>query len=375
MEYISKFKASKIDSLLTYVENTVKSQLADIDTIRSGASKGATAIQDVKTINGQSIVGKGNIVVEGGGGGVSSSEYFKTYPTMADYEADKANIEIPCVVMIQDTEEIVWHSPKGNYNAYYEVNQHYYDSMEQVLGASTDVVFPMLGIDGIPLTLASFMFSSFIVNGEEKITGDEYLDIEAGEENMFKTCSICVPFELDKTYEVSYTLKSQEELAEYGDILTEACSFVFAYSPLTKIIIDESWRNDYLEQVREASFAFFAYAKRFAPFLKEVTMNLEEYPFAEGEAEYGVIYGTEASIYLFRQDLSGTDTSPFSMAFADGDRVVKIPNGEGWGYAYEEGMSEEEMMQGGFIIGLTMPIESDEYLPPFNVERFDYGTI
>lgn len=44
-------------------------KISDLDSIRSGASKGATAIQEVKTINGQSIVGSGNITIEGGSGG------------------------------------------------------------------------------------------------------------------------------------------------------------------------------------------------------------------------------------------------------------------------------------------------------------------
>lgn len=61
--------------------------ITDIDTIRAGASKGATALQthqdisgkqdklvsgtSIKTINGQSILGSGNITIEGGGGGAS----------------------------------------------------------------------------------------------------------------------------------------------------------------------------------------------------------------------------------------------------------------------------------------------------------------
>ena len=48
-------------------------KIADLDTIRSGAAKGATALQEhqpLKTINGESIVGSGNITIEGGGGGV-----------------------------------------------------------------------------------------------------------------------------------------------------------------------------------------------------------------------------------------------------------------------------------------------------------------
>lgn len=49
-------------------------KIADLDTIRSGAAKGATALQEhqpLKTINGESIVGSGNITIEGGGGGVT----------------------------------------------------------------------------------------------------------------------------------------------------------------------------------------------------------------------------------------------------------------------------------------------------------------
>ena len=39
-------------------------KITDLETIRSGAAKGATAIQEVKTINGESIVGSGNIEIK-----------------------------------------------------------------------------------------------------------------------------------------------------------------------------------------------------------------------------------------------------------------------------------------------------------------------
>lgn len=42
-------------------------KINDLDAIRSGAAKGATAIQKVKTINGQSIEGEGDLVIEAGG--------------------------------------------------------------------------------------------------------------------------------------------------------------------------------------------------------------------------------------------------------------------------------------------------------------------
>ena len=56
--------------------------ISDLDQIRNQANLGATAIQSVKTINGQSIIGTGDLVIEGGSDvyvfnpeGVASEEY------------------------------------------------------------------------------------------------------------------------------------------------------------------------------------------------------------------------------------------------------------------------------------------------------------
>lgn len=57
-----------IDS--SYHDNTKQDVITDLDTIRSGAELGTTAIQQVKTINGESIIGTGNIEIQGGGGNV-----------------------------------------------------------------------------------------------------------------------------------------------------------------------------------------------------------------------------------------------------------------------------------------------------------------
>ena len=56
--------------------------IPDIATIREGAEKGATALQEhqqLKTINGESIVGSGNIVIESGSGGSSGDSKEKIY--------------------------------------------------------------------------------------------------------------------------------------------------------------------------------------------------------------------------------------------------------------------------------------------------------
>lgn len=58
--------------------NAKQDKITDLDTIREGASKGATALQEhqpLKTINGQTIVGEGNINIEGSGGSADLSGY------------------------------------------------------------------------------------------------------------------------------------------------------------------------------------------------------------------------------------------------------------------------------------------------------------
>ena len=55
--------------------------IADLEDIRSGAEKGATAIQEVKTINNQSIVGSGNIEINSGS--LTAEEVASTEPTPA----------------------------------------------------------------------------------------------------------------------------------------------------------------------------------------------------------------------------------------------------------------------------------------------------
>ena len=65
-------KHQDISHLATKIEVEDKQDnIADLDKIREGAYKGATALQEhqpLKTINGESIIGEGNIVIEGGSG-------------------------------------------------------------------------------------------------------------------------------------------------------------------------------------------------------------------------------------------------------------------------------------------------------------------
>ena len=70
-EYVTDSELSAKGYATTTQVAEKQDKINDLDSIRSGASKGATAIQEVKTINGQSIVGSGDIEIQGGGGKVN----------------------------------------------------------------------------------------------------------------------------------------------------------------------------------------------------------------------------------------------------------------------------------------------------------------
>lgn len=64
-----------LSGIIASIEQQIASKqdkINDLNSIREGAAKGATALQEhqqLKTINGESIVGSGNITIQGGAGG------------------------------------------------------------------------------------------------------------------------------------------------------------------------------------------------------------------------------------------------------------------------------------------------------------------
>ena len=106
--------------------NSKQDEITDLDTIRAGAAAGATALQSVpseyvteseltnkgyattsalngkqdkltsgtniKTINGQSLLGSGNITIDGGSGGVSQEAFDSLVNTVDNIDADVAQL-------------------------------------------------------------------------------------------------------------------------------------------------------------------------------------------------------------------------------------------------------------------------------------------
>ena len=73
MDFNSKHKSSEIERILDSVGGK-QDAITDLEEIRQGAAKGATALQEhqpLKTIKGESVVGEGNIAIPGGSGTIT----------------------------------------------------------------------------------------------------------------------------------------------------------------------------------------------------------------------------------------------------------------------------------------------------------------
>lgn len=82
-EYVTESELQGKGYATTAQVDAKQDVISDLDAIREGAAKGATALQEhqpLKTINGESIIGEGDITIEGGGGsgdleGYATEEY------------------------------------------------------------------------------------------------------------------------------------------------------------------------------------------------------------------------------------------------------------------------------------------------------------
>jgi len=265
---------------------------------------------------------------------------FISYPTMADYDADKANLTEECYVAIDETEEVFLHKLKPAWNAYYELEEAY------VNGLPGEVV-SMLG--GAPLTLRADLFKSFIVNGEERIAGNEVFNPQDP-----TSAAITVPFNVGDVYEVYFELK---DLSDYTVSSAEELVYTFLYSPLTKITLDKSFAsaND-----NGMPYALAIYGIQGCPSMREITFNFEADPW-KGNSDNVL---DVAAAFRKQGGLMGL----FGL-LTTGERIARIPNGD-WGEEYSEGMDESKA---GLVTAFTMNINSSWY--NYTIERYDYGTI
>lgn len=107
-----------LSSIIASIEQQIadkQDKINDLDSIREGAAKGATAIQEhqqLKTINGESIVGIGNITIKGGIDDAETAPYIKYVPqVLTESQKLQARINLGIEDLISDTITNVLNTP------------------------------------------------------------------------------------------------------------------------------------------------------------------------------------------------------------------------------------------------------------------------
>lgn len=108
----------------------------------------------------------------GGGEGITSSDHFKYYEFLSDYETAKENEEFvqPCIIYIEETDEVLYHMNKAQYMARFVWSSQFIEDMNTMGMPIVD----MMG--GIPLVFKTLPIISCTVNGVERINDFETIN-------------------------------------------------------------------------------------------------------------------------------------------------------------------------------------------------------
>ena len=285
------------------------------------------------------------------GGVPSDSPYFKTFATEADYLAVKDNLETGCIIYIEDKDNIIYHDViKANF--IYEVNEDYEDFCLTNLGTpANSIANATLGLaeNSVILTIASPLFSSFVVDGQEMITGDEYFDFtNLNEAEVFKNACIIMPYQLGKTYEVQAVFKSTDEIRGlFSDGFTNVVSqLLFGFSPLTRLTIDDNYLFVMsLTDENTISAHFFSLVGAYM--LKELTYNVESNPYIN-------LLDTDYAGYIIEGLREGASESDFQPYYKE--RILNVNNDSSWGEPYVSGEPDESRFN-DFLYMMSIPGE------------------
>lgn len=284
------------------------------------------------------------------GGVPSDSPYFKTFATEADYLAVKDNLEISCIIYIEDKDNIIYHGDlKANF--IYEVNEDYEDFCLNSLGIpANNIANDMLGLaeNSVILTVASPLFSSFIVDGQEMITGDEYFDFESSNEaEILKNACIIMPYELGKTYEVQAVFKSTDEIiALISDAnLVEVLRYLSVLTPLTKLTINDNYLF-VMSLTDENTISGHFMSLVSACMLKELTYDMETNPYINLDTSY-----VDFLIMALRVGALDFDLPPYYK-----ERILNVNNDSSWGEPYVSGEFDESRLN-DFLYIMSIPGE------------------
>lgn len=300
--HISKFSGTEIDRLLGSAILKVPQQLTDAEK------------EQVKA----------NLEI-----GAGTSPYFISFPTDDDYKAAKKEIEQECIVLIEDTGNIIWHTPSGPISTFI-VTPGYMEFSDT------------LGIGGVPLVYVTNALSSIVVNGEEMI--DKVKEIEPGSELY----SLVVPASVEDEFSVDFKLKE-----DISGISFEFFGITFYGAPIRHLVLNEDFAAALMtNEAPELCFWYLLNNLNMSG-MTELTLNMEELiplpsDFSTGQERAQAI-GFVRACYREQHCIKNYATT----------MVMRYPNNPNYGPDYSADLSLEEW---GFNTVMTAPTNVIEEL-------------
>ena len=274
------------------------------------------------------------------------------FETIADFDNAKSGLTEKSLVYIEETGESSVFTPQ-KYNAKFVACEEWF--------ADTALIGGMFGIDltgKVMLTPVLHHFESFVVNGEEMVTGSETAN-EAG------ICPLLIDANLGDEFEVTFRFKENNEAIIYDDIVLAG----FTFTPISELILRE---HDFTAYGDMSAKVFEVYQMIYNICLHKISIcTSQKIGELSGELD---TYGLLSHRVNFAGIMSGGQwrTTPIPE-----DAYVELSDNDAFGQAFVDGNSETDI---GLLTVMTMPKSfiagnfglSEELVHDVEVRRIPY---
>ena len=276
------------------------------------------------------------------------------FETVADFDNAKSGIQEKSLVYIEETGESSVFTPQ-KYNAKFLACEEWFADAA-LIGAE------ILGIDltgKVMLTPVLHHFESFVVNGEEMVTGSETAN-EAG------ICPLLIDANLGDEFEVTFRFKENNEAIIDAYIVLAG----FTFTPISELILRE---HDFTAYGDMSAKVFEAYQMFYNICLHKISIcTSQKIGELSGEHDiYGLI--SHRVNYVMDVMMGGQwRTTPIPE-----DAYVELSDNDAFGQAFVDGNSETDF---GLLTFMTMPKSfiagnfglSEELVHDVEVRRIPY---
>ena len=274
------------------------------------------------------------------------------FDTVADFDNAKSGISEKSLVYIEETGESSVFTP-NKYNAKFLACEEWF--------ADAALIGEMFGIDltgKVMLTPVLHHFESFVVNGEEMVTGSETAN-EAG------ICPLLIDANLGEEFEVTFRFKENNEAKISSEIIVAG----FSLTPISELILRE---HDFTAYGDMSAKVFEAYQMYYNVCLHKISI-CTSHKYGELSVELDT-YGLISHRVNFMDAGSGGKwrTTPIPE-----DAYVELSDNDAFGQAFVDGSSETDI---GLLTVMTMPKSmlagslglSEELVHDVEVRRIPY---